>query len=35
MCSQCGRPGHLVADCLKKMENKDGYKHRSSNDGKY
>jgi hypothetical protein len=39
MCFQCGKPGHFVADCPEKMENKNGYKddyrHRSSKDGKY
>jgi hypothetical protein len=34
-CFQCGKPGHFVADCLKKVENKDGYKHKSRTDGKY
>jgi hypothetical protein len=37
-CFQCGKPGHFVADCPEKMENKDGYndgyKHQSSMDGK-
>jgi hypothetical protein len=32
---QCGKPGHFVADCLEKAENKDGYKHKPRNDGKY
>jgi hypothetical protein len=26
-CFQCGKPGHFVADCLEKVENKDSYKH--------
>jgi hypothetical protein len=38
-CFQCAKPGHFVADCPEKTENKDGYKddyrHRSSKDGKY
>jgi hypothetical protein len=34
-CFQCGKPGHFVADCLEKVENKDGYKHKPRNDGKY
>jgi hypothetical protein len=34
-CFQCGKPGHFVADCPKKVENKDGYKHKSWKDGKY
>jgi hypothetical protein len=34
-CFQWGKPGHLVADCSEKTENKDGYRHRSSKDGKY
>jgi hypothetical protein len=32
-CFQCGKPGHFIADCLKKVENKDGYKYKSRNDG--
>jgi hypothetical protein len=34
-CFQCGKPGHFVADCPEKVENKDGYKHKSRKDGKY
>jgi hypothetical protein len=34
-CFQCGKPGHFVADCTENVENKDGYKHKSRNDGKY
>jgi hypothetical protein len=34
-CFQCGKPGHFVTDCLEKVENKDGYKHKSRTDGKY
>jgi hypothetical protein len=34
-CFQCGKPGHFVADCPKKVENKDGYKHKSRTDDKY
>jgi hypothetical protein len=34
-CFQCGKPGHFVADCPKKVENKDVYKHKSRTDGKY
>jgi hypothetical protein len=26
-CFRCGKPGHFVADCPEKVENKDGYKH--------
>jgi hypothetical protein len=33
-CFQCGKPGHF-ADCPEKVENKDGYKHKSRVDGKY
>jgi hypothetical protein len=28
-CFQCGKPGHFVADCPKKVENKEGYKHKN------
>jgi hypothetical protein len=31
---QCSKPGHFVADCLEKVENKDNYKHKSKTDGK-
>jgi hypothetical protein len=34
-CFQCGKPGHFVADFPEKVENKDGYKHKSRTDGKY
>jgi hypothetical protein len=34
-CFQCGKPGHFVTDCPEKVENKDGYKHKLRNDGKY
>jgi hypothetical protein len=34
-CFQCGKPRHFVADCSEKVENKDGYKHKSKTDGKY
>jgi hypothetical protein len=34
-CFQCGKPGHFVANCPEKVENKDGYKHKSGTDGKY
>jgi hypothetical protein len=34
-CFQCGKPGHFVADCPEKVENKDGYEHKSRMDGKY
>jgi hypothetical protein len=32
---QCGKPGHFVADCPEKVENRDNYKHKSKKDGKY
>jgi hypothetical protein len=34
-CFQCGKPRHFVADSSEKVENKDGYKHKSRKDGKY
>jgi hypothetical protein len=34
-CFQCGKPRHFVADCPEKVENKDGYMHKSRTDGKY
>jgi hypothetical protein len=34
-CFQCGKPGHFVDDYPEKVENKDGYKHKSRTDGKY
>jgi hypothetical protein len=34
-CFLCGKPGHFVADCPKKVENKDGYKHKSRMDSNY
>jgi hypothetical protein len=34
-CFQCGKPAHFVADCPEKVENQDGYKHKSRMDGKY
>jgi hypothetical protein len=34
-CFQCGKPGHFVADCSEKVENKNGYKHKSRTDDKY
>jgi hypothetical protein len=34
-CFQCGKPGHFVADCPEKVENKDSYKHKSRMDGKH
>jgi hypothetical protein len=32
---QCGKPGHFIVDYPEKVENKDGYKHKSRSDGKY
>jgi hypothetical protein len=26
-CFQCGKPGHFIADCPEKVQNKDSYKH--------
>jgi hypothetical protein len=34
-CFQCGKPGHFVADFPEKVENKDGYRHKSRTYGKY
>jgi hypothetical protein len=34
-CFQCGKPGHFIADCPEKVENKNSYKHKSRTDGKY
>jgi hypothetical protein len=34
-CFQCGKLRHFVTDCPEKVENKDGYKHKSKTDGKY
>jgi hypothetical protein len=34
-CFQCGKPGHFVTNCPEKVENKDGYKHKSRTDDKY
>jgi hypothetical protein len=35
ICFQCSKPGHFVADYPEKVEDKDGYKHKSMMDGKY
>jgi hypothetical protein len=34
-CFQCGKQVHFITDCLEKVENKDGYKHKSRTNGKY
>jgi hypothetical protein len=34
-CFQCGKPGHFIADCPEKVDNRDNYKHKSKTDGKY
>jgi hypothetical protein len=34
-CFQCGKPGHFIADCPEKAENKDSYKHKPRMDDKY
>jgi hypothetical protein len=34
-CFHYSKPGHFVADCPKKVENRDNYKHKSKTDGKY
>jgi hypothetical protein len=34
-CFQCGKPGHFIADCTEKVENRDNYKHKSKTDGKH
>jgi hypothetical protein len=34
-CFQCDKPGHFVADCPEKVENKDGYKNKSKMDVMY
>jgi hypothetical protein len=34
-CIQCGKPGHFIANCPEKVENKDNYKHKSKTDDKY
>jgi hypothetical protein len=34
-CFLCGKPGHFVADCPEKVENKNSYMHKSRTDGKY
>jgi hypothetical protein len=34
-CFQCGKPGHFIAHRPEKVENKDNYKHKMKEDGKY
>jgi hypothetical protein len=34
-CFQCGKPGHFIADCPEKAENKDSHKHKPRMDVKY
>jgi hypothetical protein len=34
-CFQCCKLGYFIADCPEKVENMDGYKHKSRTDGKY
>jgi hypothetical protein len=34
-CFECGKPGHFIADCPEKVENKDSHKHKLKTDGKY
>jgi hypothetical protein len=34
-CFQCDKPRHFIADCPEKVENKDGYKHKSKTNGMY
>jgi hypothetical protein len=34
-CFQCGKPRPFIDDCPEKVENKDGYKHKSRTNGNY